>query len=269
MAISNSSGKTSFSVQGEPWLALESGETAWADFSPQDQEKIVRHFAPKVKFLALRLKARLPRSIELNELISAGTLGLVESLGKFQPQLNIKFDTYAENRIRGAMLDELRRLDWLPRQARRNAKQIEEAMAQLEQSLGHPPGEGEIAARLGLSVDEYQTMLFECKGHQLVYFEDFGHDDDEGSSIRMVEQVADQGMVNPFEILGESRFRSHLVAAIKELPERDQLVMSLYYEQELNLKEIGAVLNVTESRVCQLHSQAVARLRTKLKAWIG
>ena len=112
-------------------------------------------------------------------------------------------------------------------------------------------------------------MLFECKGHQLVYFEDFGHDDDEGSSTRMVEQVADQGMVNPFEILGESRFRSHLVAAIKELPERDQLVMSLYYEQELNLKEIGAVLNVTESRVCQLHSQAVARLRTKLKAWIG
>ncbi|ACO73774.1 RNA polymerase sigma factor FliA [Laribacter hongkongensis] len=222
-----------------------------------------------VRKLASMMISRLPASVELDDLVQVGMIGLIEAAQQFDPAQGVLFETFASQRIRGAMLDELRRLDWLPRQARRNAKQIEEAMAQLEQSLGHPPGEGEIAARLGLSVDEYQTMLFECKGHQLVYFEDFGHDDDEGSSTRMVEQVADQGMVNPFEILGESRFRSHLVAAIKELPERDQLVMSLYYEQELNLKEIGAVLNVTESRVCQLHSQAVARLRTKLKAWIG
>lgn len=142
-------------------------------------------------------------------------IGLIEAAQQFDPAQGVPFETFASQRIRGAMLDELRRLDWLPRQARRNAKQIEEAMAQLEQSLGHPPGEGEIAARLGLSVDEYQTMLFECKGHQLVYFEDFGHDDDEGSSTRMVEQVADQGMVNPSEILGKAAF-----AAIWSLPSR-------------------------------------------------
>ena len=170
-----------------------------------------------VRKLASMMISRLPASVELDDLVQVGMIGLIEAAQQFGPAQGVLFETFASQRIRGAMLDELRRLDWLPRQARRNAKQIEEAMAQLEQSLGHPPGEGEIAARLGLSVDEYQTMLFECKGHQLVYFEDFGHDDDEGSSTRMVEQVADQGMVNPFEILGESRFRSHLVAAIKEV----------------------------------------------------
>jgi len=226
---------------------------------------IERHIS-LVKKIAYLLMSRLPASVELDDLVQVGLIGLIEASRQFDASQGVLFETFASQRVRGAMLDELRRADWLPRQARKQAKQIEEAISRLEQNLARPPREPEIAEALGLSLDDYQDALFDCKGHQLVYYEDFAVDEDQGDGS-VVESIADVRQVDPIDILNDSGFRHGLVEAIKTLPERDQLVMSLYYEQELNLKEIGEVLGVTESRVCQLHSQAVARLRTKLRDW--
>ncbi len=220
-----------------------------------------------VKKIAYLLMSRLPASVELDDLVQVGLIGLLEASRQFDASQGVLFETFASQRVRGAMLDELRRADWLPRQARKQAKQIEEAIGKLEQSLARPPREPEIAEALGLSLDDYQDTLFDCKGHQLVYYEDFASDEDHGGGS-VVESIADPRPVDPVEILNDSSFRQGLVEAIKTLPERDQLMMSLYYEQELNLKEIGEVLGVTESRVCQLHSQVVVRLRAKMREWI-
>ncbi|MEG2139937.1 MAG: sigma-70 family RNA polymerase sigma factor, partial [Bilophila sp.] len=158
MAISNSSGKNS-SSGNDPWDNLESGAQVWTAFSPMDQERIVRHYAPKIRFLALRLKAKLPRSVELNDLLSAGTLGLMEALGKFRAVLGIRFDTYAENRIRGAMLDELRRLDWFPRSLRQRVRQLDDAMWRIEHDKGRTATEEELQEYTGLDVKDVRTGL--------------------------------------------------------------------------------------------------------------
>ncbi len=239
-----------------------SSNTATASGVPD----IERHTS-LVKKIAYLLMSRLPASVELDDLVQVGLIGLLEASRQFDASQGVLFETFASQRVRGAMLDELRRADWLPRQARKQAKQIEEAIGKLEQSLARPPREPEIAEALGLSLDDYQGTLFDCKGHQLVYYEDFATDEDHGGGS-VVESIADPRQVDPVEILNDSSFRQGLVEAIKTLPERDQLMMSLYYEQELNLKEIGEVLGVTESRVCQLHSQVVVRLRAKMREWI-
>jgi RNA polymerase sigma factor for flagellar operon FliA len=176
----------------------------------------------------------------------------------------VQFETFATQRIRGAMLDELREGDWMSRSSRKSQKEIEHALHRLEQKLGRSPIESEIAAELGMSLADYQSLLSKVRGTQLVYLEDFHHgdDDDEGFLDR---HVADEG-ADPMSMLRDQRLKSSLVAAIQALPEREQYIMGMYYEHDMNLKEIAAVLGVTESRVCQLHSQAIARLRTKMRA---
>ncbi|KZE32659.1 RNA polymerase sigma-28 (SigD/FliA/WhiG) subunit [Crenobacter luteus] len=226
----------------------------------------VTDYAPLVKKLAGIMVARLPASVDVDDLIQVGVIGLIEAARQFDPAQGVAFETFASQRIRGAMLDELRREDWLPRQARRQLREIEAAIARLEQQLGRAPQEAEIADALGVALDDYQTMLGDCRGASLVRFGDLSGDD--GEAADAVERVVDENARNPLETLAEQGFREELVAAIKALPERDQLVMALYYEQELNLKEIGAVLGVSESRVSQLHSQAIARLRAKLREWL-
>ena len=233
---------------------------------PVDEIDVTAH-APLVKRLASMLIARLPASVDLNDLVQVGIIGLIEAAQQYDPGQGVQFETFASQRIRGAMLDELRREDWLPRQVRRDAKQIEQTIARLEQSLGRAPAESEIAEALGLALEDYQARLSECKGLTLVHFNDFS--DDEGESLSdALANVIDENAVDPLGTLSDSGFRSALVEAIGDLPERDKLVMALYYEQELNLKEIGAVLGVSESRVSQLHSQAVSRLRARLRDWL-
>lgn len=227
----------------------------------------VEHYAKIVRKIASILIARLPASVEFEDLVQVGIIGLIEAIKQFDPSQGTQFETFASQRIRGAMLDELRRIDWLPRQLRKNAKLIEEAIAKLEQTLGRPPQEAEIAQELKLSLADYQLMLSECKGHTLVYFEDF-LDETSTTFSESAANIADPCVADPFGVLEDSAFRNALINAIKNLPERDQLIMSLYYEEELNLKEIGAILGVSESRVCQLHSQAVNRLRVSLSEWV-
>ena len=223
-----------------------------------------RDYAPLVRRLAHQMIARLPANVELDDMVQAGMIGLMDAVARFEQSQGVAFEVYAANRIRGAMLDELRANDWLPRSARKSQREIENAVRRLEGRIKRAPTETEIARELGISLADYQQMLNEARGAQLLYFDDLGGGAD--SEDYLERHVADEG-ADPSTILGDTRFRSALVMAIDQLPEREKLLMSLYYEQDMNLKEIGAVLGVTESRVCQLHSQAVARLRAKLKSW--
>lgn len=229
-----------------------------------DRQGWINQYAPLVRRLAHQMIARLPANVELDDMIQAGMIGLMDAVGRFEESQGVAFEAYAASRIRGAMLDELRAGDWLPRSARKSQREIENAVHRLEGRLKRAPSEAEIARELGIAVADYQEMLNDARGAQLVYFDDLGHDGDDEDYLE--RHVADDGG-DPSGILRDKRFRGALVAAIDELPEREKLLMSLYYDEDMNLKEIGAVLGVTESRVCQLHSQAVARLRAKLKSW--
>jgi len=225
-----------------------------------EREQLVQRFLPLVKRIAYHLMARLPSSVQFDDLVQNGLIGLLDAIGRFEEGFGAQFETYATQRIRGSMLDGLRANDWMPRQLRREMRRIEAAISQLEQANGRAPSETELAENLGMPIGDYQKVLLEARGHQLIYFEDFNSDDDEGFLDRHLTDAS----VDPSRLLEDKDMRSGLVAAIEKLPEREKLVMALYYEEELNLKEIGEVLGVTESRVCQLHSQAIARLRSEV-----
>ncbi|MDL5038632.1 RNA polymerase sigma factor FliA [Comamonas resistens] len=230
-----------------------------------DRDGLIRQHVPLVRRIALHMIAKLPPNVELDDLIQVGMIGLAEALSRFESEQGVQFETFASQRIRGAMLDELREGDWMSRSSRKSQKEIEQALNRLEQRLGRPPLESEIAAELGMALDDYQSLLGKVRGTQLVYLEDIGGGDGDDGDDYLERHVADSG-ADPFALLRDQRLRAALVDAIKQLPEREQYVMGMYYEHDMNLKEIAAVLGVTESRVCQLHSQAIARLRTKMRA---
>ena len=225
-----------------------------------DREQLVQRFVPLVKRVAYHLMARLPANVQLDDLVQNGMLGLLDAIDRYQEGFGAQFETYATQRIRGAMLDGLRENDWLPRSLRRDFRRIEEAIAQLEQQYGRAPAEKELAAALDMSLAEYQKMLQDARGHQLISFEDMVEEGDEDFLERHLTD--DSG--EPSKILEDEALRRILVQGIEALPEREKMMMALYYEQDLNLREIGEVMGVTESRVCQLHSQAVARLRARV-----
>ena len=235
--------------------------TAKGTLNRDDQ---LRKYSPLVRRLAHHMIAKLPPSVEVDDLIQVGMIGLTEAIARFEPSQGVQFETFASQRIRGAMLDELREGDWMSRGSRKSQKDIEQAVHRLQQKLHRPPRESEIAAEMGLTLTDYQALLAKVRGTQLVYLEDMSGDD--GDEDYLDRHVADDS-ANPMAMLQDHRMREALVAAIKNLPEREQFVMSMYYEHDMNLKEIAAVLKVTESRVCQLHSQSIARLRVKLRDW--
>ena len=229
-----------------------------------NRDEQLRKYSPLVRRLAHHMIAKLPPSVELDDLIQVGMIGLTEAIARFEPTQGVQFETFASQRIRGAMIDELREGDWMSRGSRKSQKDIEQALRRLEHRLGRSPQESEIAAELGLSLVDYQTLLGKVRGTQLVYLEDMaGAAEDENNFLD--RHVGDEE-ADPMHMLRDQRLRQALVAAIKNLPEREQFIMSMYYEQDMNLKEIAAVLDVTESRVCQLHSQSIARLRSKMRA---
>ncbi|MBI1395278.1 MAG: FliA/WhiG family RNA polymerase sigma factor [Betaproteobacteria bacterium] len=229
----------------------------------RDVDAIVNELAPLVKRIAYHFMAKLPASVEVDDLIQAGLIGLLDAAKNFDDTQGAQFETYAIQRIRGSILDELRQADWLPRNVRKNLRKIENAVSKLEQELGRAPRESELADHMQVPIEEYQQMLFDSRGYQLLHYEDFQESEDGD----FFDSFVTDGQRGPLDVLEDQGFRRHLIQAISALPEREKLVMGLYYEQEMNLKEIGEILGVSESRVCQLHSQAVARLRSRMKTW--
>lgn len=227
-------------------------------------EDYVKKFAPLVKRIAYHLMAKLPASVQVDDLIQAGLMGLMDAAKNYDNTLGAQFETYAAQRIRGSMLDELRQADWLPRTVRKSLRQIEAAINKLEQKNQRAPNEEEVAKAMDIDLSVYQQMLLDARGHQLLYYEDL-QDSDDGDFFE--RHVAGKNG-DPLQMLEDAGFRKVLAQSISVLPEREKQMMGMYYEQELNLREIGEVLGVSESRVCQLHGQAVARLRVKLLEWI-
>ncbi|MCE1239328.1 MAG: RNA polymerase sigma factor FliA [Azonexaceae bacterium] len=225
-----------------------------------NREELVQRYVPLVKRIAYHLMARLPANVQFEDLVQNGMLGLLDAIDRFEEGFGAQFETYATQRVRGAMLDGLRENDWLPRSMRRELRRIEQAINQLEHAHGRAPSEQELADTLGMSLGDYQKILQEARGHQLVYYEDFNGEGDED----FLERHFTDTTADPAGILEDKDIRQHLVDAIGRLPEREKLMMALYYEQDLNLREIGEVMGVTESRVCQLHSQAIVRLRSQI-----
>ena len=226
-----------------------------------DIDAMLHQYSPLVRRLAHQMIAKLPANVEIDDLIQVGMIGLTDALSRFDAGQGVQFETFATQRIRGAMLDELRGADWMSRGTRKQQRDIESAVRSLEQKLGRAPVESEIAKEMGITLSDYQEMLGKVRGTQLIYLEDMSGDDGDSDYLDRHEGN------DPLSLLQDHRMREALVEAIKNLPEREQYVMSMYYEQDMNLKEIAAVLGVTESRVCQLHSQSIARLRVKLRAW--
>lgn len=228
-----------------------------------DKEECLKEYAPLVKRIAHHMMLKLPGSVEVDDLIQSGMMGLLDAATRYDELRGAQFETYAAQRIRGAMLDELRSADWLPRSMRRDMRRIETAISRLQQKLGKMPNETEIARELEISLLEYQQMLQESRGAQLFYYEDFHDEGDEN----FFDRFTVDNDANPLELLQDERFREALIQAIERLPERERQMMGMHYEQDMNLREIGEVMGVSESRVCQLHSQAVARLRALMKGY--
>ncbi len=226
-----------------------------------NKDDFITEFTPLVKRIAYHMMARLPASVQVDDLIQAGMIGLLDAINRYEGSYGRQFESYAAQRIRGSILDELREADWLPRSIRKKMRQIESAVSKLEQRQGGAPSEQDLADELQITLDEYHGTLQSARGAQLIYFEDFQNDDEEP----FLDRLFSDNESNPLNFLLDENIRTMVVNAIDNLPPREKMVMGMHYEQEMNLREIGEVLGVSESRVCQLHTQAVARLRSRLR----
>jgi RNA polymerase sigma factor for flagellar operon FliA len=227
-----------------------------------ESEDLVSKHAALVKRIAYHLMSRLPPSVQADDLIQAGMIGLLEASRNYDAAQGASFETYAGIRIRGAMLDEIRRTDWTPRSVHRKARQVAEAVREIENQFGRDARDIEVAERLGIALNEYHRILQDATGCRVFSIDDAGVNGDETP-----QPVADAPRNEPLDSLHNDHFKSALAEAISNLPERERLVMAMYYDEELNLREIGEVLGVSESRVCQIHGQALIRLRARMTEW--
>lgn len=233
-----------------------------------EADKLIMEYSPLIKYVAHRLAMRLPPHIELDDLISSGVIGLIDAIEKYNPDKETQFKTYAEIRIRGAMLDELRSQDWVPRSVRQKASAISSAYAALEQKLGRPAEDQEVAEAMGITIEEFHELLKSAAGQAILSVEDLGGVSKDGEKRDLMEVLAGTKETDPETLARLEEIRSIIARAIDMLPEKERLVVSLYYYEELTMKEIGEVLGITESRVSQIHTKLVLRLRAKLRKFI-
>jgi RNA polymerase sigma factor for flagellar operon FliA len=234
-----------------------------SDRAPELRDRLILHYAPLVKFVAGRVGSGLPAHVEQADLVSYGTFGLIDAITRYQPSREVKFESYAMARIRGAIIDELRSTDWIPRSVRMRARQFERTVASLESRLQRSPTEEEVAAEMDMDVEDVRKFLGQLSLVNVVALDEL-LSDDEGGAPRLVDTLRDTSALDPQAMAEHGEARQLLARAVEQLPEREKVVVSLYYFEGLTLADIGRVLGVTESRICQLHTKAVLQLRTKL-----
>ncbi|HEV8104400.1 MAG TPA: RNA polymerase sigma factor WhiG [Gaiellaceae bacterium] len=249
-------------------MAGEETQAIWLEFSrtrdKSIRDRLILTYAPLVKYVAGRLGSGLPAHVDEGDLVSYGLLGLIGAIERYDPSRDIKFETYAIARIKGAIIDELRALDWVPRSVRSRAREIERAIAELEAKTGLAPTDDQIAAKIGISVDELEESLTDISRSSIAALDELWSLSGEGDQISLMDTIEDETGPRPEAALDQTEMREALADAIARLPEREKLVVTLYYYEELTLREIGEVLGVTESRVSQLHTKAILRLKARL-----
>jgi RNA polymerase sigma factor for flagellar operon FliA len=243
---------------------LREAREAHGEIPAELKERIVLEHTPLIRYIVNRIAVRLPSHIDLDDLHNTGVIGLMDAIDKYDPEKNCKFKTYAEFRIKGAILDQLRSLDWVPRSIRQKSRRLEQTYAEVEQRLGRPASEAEIAEALGLELTQFHFLLNQVRGVSMINLDELRASGESDQPLHgdLFEDVKAE---NPFLLLKSREMRQAIAECIGALPEKERLVISLYYYEDLNMKEIGNVLEITESRVCQIHTKAVARLRSKLR----
>ncbi|MDR1893262.1 MAG: RNA polymerase sigma factor WhiG [Spirochaetales bacterium] len=253
---------------GDGFIDGKNEQDLWNDYKknkdPKVRDAFIKQYAPLVKYVAGKVAVGMPHNVEFDDLVGYGIFGLFDAIDKFDPDKNVKFKTYAVTRIRGAIFDELRSVDWVPRSVRQKAKEIEETVSALESSLGRTASDLEVAAKLNVSLEDYQKTLLRISGTAILSLHDVWYSGEDNDKVSIVDSIESPQSLNPDTIVEKEEIKRVIVKAISDLPEKEKKVLVLYYYEDLTLKEIGQILEVTESRVSQLHTKAILHLRTKL-----
>lgn len=270
-AASRASGRRQHGPDG---LAVELAiDELWTTFTHERtqalRDRLVLHYAPMVKYVAGRVGTGLPQHVDAADLVQAGIFGLIDAIDRFEPERGWKFETYAMQRVRGAILDDLRAQDWVPRSVRSKARAVQAALGRLESTLHRSPTDAEVAAEADLTLPELHSLYKEMSMTSVIALDDLVGGDGESGGLSAADVLADEHAIDPVAVLESEEARGLLAEAVAGLPERDRTVVSLYYFENLTLAEIGTVLGVTESRICQLHTRAVLRLRTRIAEVTG
>jgi RNA polymerase sigma factor for flagellar operon FliA len=249
-------------------LEEHSEAQAWLEYkktrNPKLRDSFIRQYAPLVRYVAGKVAMGLPQNVDYDDLVGFGVFGLIDAIDKFDPEKHVKFKTYAVTRIRGAIFDELRAIDWVPRSVRQKSREVEEAIVNLESRLGRQVSDQEIAGEMGMSEEDFNDTMLKISGTSMLSLNDVWYTGDENDKVSIVESIESPQTLNPDNIVEREVVRKVIIEALQELPEKEKKVLILYYYEDLTLKEIGKVLEVTESRISQLHTKAILRLRARL-----
>ena len=255
-------------MMAEELLQDKSEEELWALFKqsrdPKIRDMFVRQYAPLVKYVAGKVAMGMPHNVEFDDLVGFGVFGLFDAIKKFDPDKHVKFKTYAVTRIRGAIFDELRSIDWVPRSVRQKTREIEDTIHRLESSLGRAASDQELADELRMTTKEFQKTMMKISGTSILSLNDVWYTGDDNDKVSIVDSIESPSSLNPDIIVEKDEIKRVIIQTITELPEKEKKVLVLYYYEDLTLKEIGKILEVTESRISQLHTKAIMRLRAKL-----
>lgn len=243
-------------------------EELWVEYrntkSPQLRDAFIRQYMPLVKYVAGKISVGMPGSVEFDDLVGFGQFGLLDAINKYDPDKNVKFKTYAVTRIRGAIFDELRQIDWVPRSVRQKSREIEDTIVSLESRLGRTATDDEISNAMGITLSEYHKTVMKVSGTSILSLNDVWYSGDDSDRVSIGDSIESPSSMNPDVIVEREEVRRVIIEAINELPEKEKMVLVLYYHEDLTFKEIGTVLEVSESRISQLHSNANLHLRAKL-----